>query len=308
MDSAANHALIWSRLRRAFQARLPLPQGTEPHLGGALRDTLLHPGSMVRAELAYRIACSFGLSEERSENLAIAIEYFHTASLLFDDLPSMDDAQLRRGVPCAHQVYGEGAAILAALALINRAYALVWKTVAGLPPEVQSAGLGYLESHLGIAGLLNGQSQDLHYSRLSEHLREPQSIAMGKTVSLIRLALVLPAIIAQAKPHEANLLDRLAIFWGLSYQTLDDLKDVLHGDDVHGKTAARDACLDRPNLALTIGIPESFDRIERLMNLGSRMIARLVHRRPRLAFLRDVRIQFNQEIANLSEAGLTRAS
>jgi geranylgeranyl diphosphate synthase, type II len=131
---------------------------------------------------------------------------------------------------------------------------------------------------------------------------------MGKTVSLIRLALVLPAIIAQAQPHEANLLDRLAIFWGLSYQTLDDLKDVLHGDDVHGKTAARDACLDRPNLALTIGVPESFARIERLMNLGSRMIARLVHSRARLAFLRDVRVQFNNEIANLSEASLTRAS
>ena len=308
MDSAATQALMRSRLRRAFQARLPLPLGTEPHLGGALRDTLQHPGSMVRAELAYRIACSFELSEERSEHLAIAIEYFHTASLLFDDLPSMDDAQLRRGAPCAHQVYGEGAAILAALALINRAYALLWKSVAGLPPEVQSAGLGYLEAHLGIAGLLNGQSQDLHYSRLSEHLREPQSIAMGKTVSLIRLALVLPAIIGQAQPHEANLLDRLAIFWGLSYQTLDDLKDVLQGDGVHGKTAARDACLDRPNLALTIGIPESFDRIERLMNLSSRVIARLVRRRARLAFLRDVRVQFNKEIASLSEASLTRAS
>jgi geranylgeranyl pyrophosphate synthase len=297
-----------SRLRLAFQARLPLPQGIEPHLGGALRDTLQHPGSMVRAELAFRIACSFGLPEERSEHLAIAIEYFHTASLLFDDLPSMDDAQVRRGVPCAHRAYGEGAAILAALALINRAYALVWKTVAGLPPEVQSAGLGYLERHLGIAGLLNGQSQDLHYSRLSEDLREPQSIAMGKTVSLIRLSLVLPAIIGQAQPHEASLLDRLAIAWGLSYQTLDDLKDVLQGDGIHGKTAARDACLDRPNMALAIGVPESFDRIERLMHLSSRVIARLVHRRARLAFLRDVRGQFNKEIAKLSEASLTRAS
>jgi geranylgeranyl diphosphate synthase, type II len=152
MDSAATHALMRSRLRRAFQVRLPLPQETEPHLGGALRDTLQHPGSMVRAELAYRIASSFGLSEERSEHLAIAIEYFHTASLLFDDLPSMDDALLRRGAPCAHQVYGEGAAILAALALINRAYALVWKTVAGLPTEVQSAGLAISSATSGSPG------------------------------------------------------------------------------------------------------------------------------------------------------------
>ena len=308
MDSAATHASMSSRLRRAFHTGLSLPQGTEPHLAGALRDTLQHPGSMVRAELAFRVAGSYALSEERSENLAIAIEYFHTASLLFDDLPSMDDARLRRGNPCAHHVYGEGAAILAALAIINRAYSLVWKAIAGLPPEVQAASLTYLERHLGICGLLNGQSQDLHYSRLSPRLREPQAVAMGKTVSLIRLALVLPAIVAQAHSPEIHLLDRLAIFWGLSYQTLDDLKDVLASDEVPGKTTARDAFLDRPNLALAIGIPESFHRVDRLMNLACRVIVRLTGRRPRLAFLREVRVQFNREITRLSEATLVRAS
>lgn len=308
MDSSGNHAPLRSRLRRAFQTFLSLPHGTESHLAGALRATLENPGSMVRAELAYRVACSFGMSEDRSEHLAIAIEYFHTASLLFDDLPSMDDAQMRRGIPCAHQTYGEGAAILGALALINRSYALIWKAVAGLPEQVQSSGLSYLERYLGLAGLLNGQSHDLHYSHLSYNTREPQSIAMGKTVSLIRLALVLPAILGQASAEEVRLLDRLSVFWGLSYQTLDDLKDVLHINGNHGKTAARDACLDRPNLALTIGVQESFDRIERLMNLGSRATARLARHRPRLAFLREVRVQFHKEISNLSEASLTRAS
>ena len=131
---------------------------------------------------------------------------------------------------------------------------------------------------------------------------------MGKTVSLIRLALVLPAIAAQALPGEIHLLDRLAIFWGLSYQTLDDLKDVLYTGDVHGKTAARDAFLDRPNLALAIGVPEAFERMDRLMDLAGRTIARLGERRGRLAFLREVGVQFNKEIANLSEASLTRAS
>jgi geranylgeranyl diphosphate synthase type II len=308
MDSNASHASMRSRLRHAFQAALPLPHATESHLAGALQDTLQHPGSMVRAELAYRVGCSLALSEERAEHLAIAIEYFHTASLLFDDLPSMDDARLRRGKPCAHHVYGEGAAILAALAFINRAYSLIWKGVAGLAPEVQAAALCYLERHLGIAGLLNGQSQDLHYSRLARHISAPQSIAMGKTVSLIRLALVMPAIVAQARPEEVSLLERLAIFWGLTYQTLDDLKDVLYTEQGQGKTAARDAYLDRPNMALTIGIPESFDRIDRLMNLGSRTITRLADARAPLAFLREVRVQFNKEIANLSEASLTRAS
>jgi geranylgeranyl pyrophosphate synthase len=131
---------------------------------------------------------------------------------------------------------------------------------------------------------------------------------MGKTVSLIRLALVLPAVAASARPEEARRLERLAIFWGLSYQTLDDLKDVLQTGDLYGKTAARDAFLGRPNLALSIGIPEAFRRIDRLMNLAGRAIAGLARTRPRFAFLRDVRVQFNKEIASLSEASLTRAS
>jgi len=306
MDSAASHAPMRSRLRRAFHAGLILPHGTEAHLAGALHQALEHPGSMVRAELAFRIASSLGMAEDRADNLAIAIEYFHSASLLFDDLPSMDDAQSRRGVPCAHHVYGEGATILAALALVNRAYSLIWKSAAGLSAEVQAAALTYLERNLGVAGLLNGQSQDLHYA--SSRMREPQSIAMGKTVSLIRLALVLPAIAARASPQEIHRLDRLAVFWGLSYQTIDDLKDVLYSDDTHGKTAARGAILDRPNLALVIGVPESFERIHRLMTLADRVSARLIARRPPLAFLRQIRVQFNKEIATLSEASLTRAS
>ncbi len=285
-----------------------MPHSTESHLAGALADTLRHPGSMVRAELAFHVGCSFGLAEDRSENLAIAIEYFHTASLLFDDLPSMDDARLRRGIPCVHHVYGEGAAILAALALINRAYSLVWKAIGGLPTEFQAAGLAYLERHLGIAGLLDGQSRDLYYSGVAVHLRDPQSVAMGKTVSLIRLALVLPAVVTQASPRETHLLDRLATFWGLSYQTLDDLKDVLHADESHGKTTARDAFLDRPNLALAIGTFDSFERIDRLMNLAGRVISDLCRRRDMLVFLKDVRAQFNKEIAKLSEASLMRAS
>jgi geranylgeranyl pyrophosphate synthase len=259
---------------------------------------------MVRAELAYRIATSLHLSESRAENLAIAIEYFHTASLLFDDLPSMDDAAMRRGMPCVHAVHGEGAAILAALGLINRAYALVWKSASGLSEEVQTTALAYLERYLGVAGLLNGQSQDLYYARLSVNQRVPQSIAMGKTVSLIRLSLVLPAMVAQATAEESRLLDRLAVFWGLSYQTLDDLKDVLHTDQSGGKTAARDAHLGRPNLALSIGESEAFERIDRLMTLGDRIIVRLTRRCGSLSFLREVRVQFDKEIASLSQARL----
>jgi geranylgeranyl pyrophosphate synthase len=296
-----------TQLRSSFLSFLPLGPDTEQHLAGALSETLQHPGSMVRAELAYRVARSYGFPVDGSERLAISVEYFHTASLLFDDLPCMDNAAHRRGAPCVHNLFGEGAAILAALALINRAYALMWKTFSSIPIETQQAALGYVERNLGIAGLLNGQSRDLYYSRSPQDSRASQQIALEKTVPLIRLSLVLPAIVGGAPSEELHALERLAAFWGLSYQTLDDLKDVLHLADEGGKTVARDAALNRPNMALTIGITNSFRRVERLMDIGDRIISQLTRRQPPLSFLNETRERFKKEIITLSKAGSAQA-
>lgn len=302
MHSGPMDTVVTAQLREAFVERLPLTAGVERHLAGALSETLNNPGSMVRAELAWRVATSFGLAEEQAIDLAIAIEYFHTASLLFDDLPAMDNAAARRGAPCVHHVYGEGAAILAALALINRAYALAWKAVAGLPPEVQERGLACLERNLGLAGVLNGQSQDLHYGELPRGARQPHQVALGKTVSLIRISLVLPAILGGASAAEIRRLGCLATYWGLCYQTVDDLKDVLFPSGETGKTGARDAELNRPNQALVYGVAEAFERAGRLMRLGSRVIANLMRRRASLSFLQEAHRRFESEMADLSEA------
>jgi geranylgeranyl diphosphate synthase type II len=299
---------VKAQLQNAFQSMMPMTVDTESHLADALRDTLQRPGSMVRAELAYRIGSAYNVAENRSVGLAIALEYFHTASLLFDDLPCMDDAKMRRGVRCAHVVYGESTAILAALGLINRAYGLVWKSAIGLDAATQIRAHEYLERQLGVAGLLNGQSQDLHYSRFKPNSTTPQSVAMGKTVSLIRLPLLLPAILGGASENELRQLERLAIFWGLSYQSLDDLKDVLYSEGGAGKTSARDAQLNRPNLALSIGIDEAFDRIQRLMRLADRAVTRLKRENFGLAFLEQVHLSFDQELATLENARLAYAS
>ena len=88
---------------------------------------------------------------------------------------------------------------------------------------------------------------------------------MGKTVSLIRLTLVLPGILGGAAPDELQLLDRIAVCWGLTYQIVDDLKDVLHTSAESGKTHSRDVSLGRPNIALAIGIPAAVQRLSRLI-------------------------------------------
>jgi geranylgeranyl pyrophosphate synthase len=230
------------------------------------------------------------------------MEYFHTASLVFDDLPSMDNADRRRGATCVHHSFGEGAAILAALALVNRAYGLLWEAVSGLPSEVQARALNYVEQHLGLAGLLNGQSKDLYSHDAGRHPRLHQQIAMGKTVSLIRLSMVLPAIMGDAAPREVCLLEQLSVAWGLGYQILDDIKDVLHTASEGGKTPERDAEMNRPNLALTIGVAAAFRRAGRLIRVSDRMISRLTARRIALLFLRETRERFQIEMAALSQA------
>ena len=114
-------------LQESFRASLPLPSLLDPAFEDALRHVLSNPGSMVRPKMVHRVGSAYNLDTESAHSIAIALEYFHTASLIFDDLPCMDNAVERRGAPCVHVEFGEATAILTALALINRAYALIWQ-------------------------------------------------------------------------------------------------------------------------------------------------------------------------------------
>jgi geranylgeranyl diphosphate synthase, type II len=291
----------------AFGSFLPLPAKLEPHLEEALRHVLEHPGTLVRPRIVFEMAVAYDLEPANAQDLAIGLEYFHTASLIFDDLPCMDNALERRGAPCAHIAFGEATAILAALAVINRAYALSWRAVSSASREDQSRTLAYIEKRLGVEGLLNGQSLDLHYATLPHNRRTTQRVAHDKTVSLIRLPLVVPAMLGGAPANELQQLERLALAWGLSYQIVDDLKDVLQSSAEAGKTVARDSSLDRPNLALAIGIPEAVDRLTRLMQLGDRALQRLIELRPAVAFLEKLRNDLQTESARVAQSACAAA-
>ena len=291
-----------ARLRNAFTTYMRLPATLEPHLQEALGRVLQNPGSMIRPEIVWEVALAYGLPEAPAIDVAIALEYFHTASLLFDDLPAMDDALERRGRRCVHVEFGDAGAILAALALVNRAYALTWRAAATVTTDRQRQVLEYVECHLGVHGLLNGQSMDLHYASLPHDQRTTERTAIGKTVSLIRLTLVLPAMLGGAPREELHLLERIALFWGLSYQILDDMKDVLQNSDESGKTPSRDLALGRPNLALTLGIEPAAERLQRMIGLGDRTLDRLVASRPGVAFLRTLRFELGDEAAQLTQS------
>jgi len=289
------------QLLSAFEKGLPISTRVESTLGDAVHYLLDHAGSMVRPRIVYRLASVYGIEQQAATDLAVALEYFHTASLVFDDLPSMDNATMRRGASCVHLEYGESSAILAALALINRAYALTWRAIASCAPANQRPSLEYLEQHLGTEGLLNGQSLDLNFFRLPHTVDSTERVAQGKTVSLISLTLVLPAMAGGASQRELQLLHRISTCWGLSYQIVDDLKDVLESSSTSGKTAARDEYLGRPNMALAIGVGGAVNRLLRLLRLGDWSLKMLIKIRPSLSFLGEFRATLKDELDRVIE-------
>lgn len=245
----------------AFRERLEVDDDLEPALRDLLRDVLDHPGRMFRAQLAYLLHLRWGGREEAALDLATSIEYFHSASLLLDDLPAMDDATERRGRTCPHRRFGEASAILGSLGLIHRAYGLVWPVLAGLDARSRSRAERLLDGTLGLHGVLDGQARDLAFGPGSG-AGEVRRIAEGKTVSLVRLTLVLPALAAGAPRSEIDRLEELSRAWGLAYQGLDDLRDELASRAETGKTPGRDRELGRPSLALALGTERARREVE----------------------------------------------
>jgi geranylgeranyl pyrophosphate synthase len=265
-------------------------RGVEPRLAAALGDILARPGSLVRAVTAYLIGMEMGIAEEAARAVACGIEYLHTASLVFDDLPAMDDARMRRGAACPHVLHGEAVAMLAALAIINRGYAMIWSGIRHASPGRRERAGEWVDARLGTRGVIGGQAFDLSGWRGEQSASDVSEVAARKTGDLLRLTLVLPAIIGRGTDREIQLLDRIGLLRGLAYQAADDLKDVLCPGDESGKTGGRDAELGRPNLILAEGFQATLRRFKRLRQTGDRVQAKLPGGEVRWGMLAPLRV------------------
>jgi len=143
---------------------LPVGPWLEPKLRGAVEHGLQSKGSGFRSRLVNAIGQALEMDPERLEAMSSGIEYFHLASLILDDLPCMDDADTRRGLPCTHRLYGDSMAILSALAMINRSYYLIWDSLRGALPAIQAEANELLDACLGLNGILDGQALDLNFA------------------------------------------------------------------------------------------------------------------------------------------------
>jgi geranylgeranyl pyrophosphate synthase len=210
-----------------------------------LRSAVFPAGKRVRAYLTMIAARLGGCSEEQTLKLACAIEFVHTCSLVLDDLPSMDDADLRRGRPALHLAFGEGTAILVATALLTRAYALFAQAAVAerLPRLIEE-----VSRCLGSDGMIAGQAAELAFSG---DRRAPNMLASRdlKTSALMRLMLAAGAIAAGRPEAEIEALASFGEILGRVYQIHDDLADIVGDRLSTGKSVGQDTRHHRPSQA-----------------------------------------------------------
>ena len=181
--------------------------------------------------------------------------------------------------------------LLAALALINRGYTLLWQGVSGCGDAARRQTAGeWIDRLLGADGLVGGQAHDLRGWRGGQDAAEVSEVAVRKTASLLRLTLVLPAVVGRGGTREIQLLDRLGVLRGIAYQAADDLKDVLGDAGVGGKSVGRDDELGRPSVVAAEGVAGAIVRCQRLLLIGDRVAARLPGAAERWGMLRFLRV------------------
>jgi len=244
-----------SRLSERIEERLDqlVPAETDhPQLlHQAMRYSLLAGGKRIRPLLTIQVATDFGASEADAMDPACAIEMIHTASLILDDLPCMDDATLRRGEPANHRTFGEDTAILAATALLNRAFGVV-ADCERLSAATRLDLTRLLSDSVGSNGIIGGQLCDLRVQRgHDEDLDGITEMYAQKTGALFVAALEAGALVASVDDSWVRAVREYALNLGLAFQLLDDLLDTFGSSEDLGKDTSQDA--DQSSLASRLG-------------------------------------------------------
>lgn len=223
-------------IARALDTFLPQQADASPVLN-AMRYTLLAPSKRVRAVLVLLSAEVCG-SNARAMPAACAVEAIHASSLILDDLPSMDDAPLRRGLPSAHVKYGEAVAVLAAFGLLNDAYGHLARAYE--PPLASQISTLYADA-VGLDGLVAGQAEDVLATDTALSFDTLERIHRRKTGVLFSAAATAGALTAGGSTDDIAALTTYAKNLGLAFQIVDDLLDVTGTEAETGKAVRRDA-------------------------------------------------------------------
>jgi len=251
--------LISSQRRRVeaqLEQRLSDRSVIEPRLREAIHYSLFNGGKRMRPTLVYLAAEFCGASVAVADSAACAIEAIHSYSLVHDDLPAMDDDDLRRGKPTCHIAFDEATAILAGDALLTWAFELLSEPNAELQPAQQLRMVNALARASGDQGMVDGQAYDLNSVGKKLTLEQLRAMHAAKTGALINVSLELGALAADAKQEEREALRRYGDALGLAFQIKDDLLDI-EGDTLTlGKPQGSDRDRNKPTYPALAGIEQ----------------------------------------------------
>lgn len=249
-------SLYQTRVDAALLTLLPTDTDSTTQLPAAMRYAVTNGGKRVRPVLAYATGKALGLPLSRVDVPACAVELMHAYSLVHDDLPAMDDDDLRRGKPTCHKAYDEATAILAGDALQALAFTvLVLNKDKDVSDSAKVRMVEILGDASGAAGMAAGQAIDLESVGRTLNLVELENMHSHKTGALIKASVLLPAMLAE--PADAALLTRLDNYAGavgLCFQIVDDILDVVSDTKTLGKTQGADIALNKPTYPALLGL------------------------------------------------------
>ena len=242
---------------KALEELLPASDLVPASIHGAMRHSTFAGGKRLRPVLVMQAAVTIAGTLPRGiAHLGAAIEMLHTYSLIHDDLPALDNDDLRRGKPTCHKAFGEAIAILAGDALQTRAFEVLAGLDAPSPAVVQIIGL--IANAIGtVDGMIGGQVLDLE----SEHLKPTpelvEAIHRAKTGALIRVSVVAGGVYAGGTPDDVARLDVFGRKAGLAFQIVDDVLDMTVDSAHLGKTAGKDLATEKATWPAVFGIEQS---------------------------------------------------
>jgi geranylgeranyl pyrophosphate synthase len=268
-DPDAFGALLESwrgRMERALASRLPQADQVPTRLHEAMRYSVLSGGKRVRPALLFATARTLGLGEDEVEAAACAVELVHVYSLVHDDLPAMDDDDLRRGRPTCHKAFDEATALLVGDALQPLAFQLLARDPA-LPadPAIRLRLVAMLSEAIGTLGMTGGQAIDMAVQGMQLGIEQVEDMHSRKTGAVIRASVLMAAeCVPSLDPERYARLARFAAAIGLAFQIQDDLLDLIGDVSTLGKATGADRERSKPTHPTIIGIPASQKRVRLL--------------------------------------------
>lgn len=244
------------RVESELDSRLTQRTGLEPRLQQAMRYSLLNGGKRMRPALVYMAAQFCRGKLEQADSSACAIEAIHSYSLVHDDLPAMDDDELRRGKPTCHIAFDEATAILAGDGLLTWAFELLSQPDPNLSAAVQLQMVQALARAAGDLGMVDGQAFDLNSVGKALTLEQLKAMHSSKTGALINVALELGAMSADATTDELAALRVYGSTLGLAFQIKDDLLDIEGDTATLGKPQGSDQARNKPTYPALVGVEQ----------------------------------------------------